>query len=125
MEGTWLSIIPPIIAIVMVLITRKVLLSLGSGIIAGTLLVAGFSPIESIVTLWKSITVSFWVWDDGVLNSGNINIMLFILLLGIITAFVSLSGGSRAFAEWAVRRIKTKRSAKLLTVGLGISHFCR
>lgn len=123
MEGTWLSIIPPIIAIVMVLITRKVLLSLGSGIIAGTLLVAGFSPIESIVTLWKSITVSFWVWDDGVLNSGNINIMLFILLLGIITAFVSLSGGSRAFAEWAVRHIKTKRSAKLLTVVLGISIF--
>ena len=123
MEGTWVSIIPPIIAIVMVLITRKVLLSLGSGIIAGTLLVAGFAPIESIVTLWKSVTVSIWVWDDGVLNAGNINIMLFILLLGIITAFVSLSGGSRAFADWAIRHIKTKRSAKLLTVGLGISLF--
>src|SRR5690554_1700864 len=106
MDGTWVSIVPPIIAIVMVLITRKVLLSLGSGLIAGALLVASFSPGESIVTLWKSITVSFWSWDEQVLNMDNINIMLFILLLGIITAFVSLSGGSKAFAEWAVHRIK-------------------
>jgi len=107
----------------MVLATRRVLLSLGSGIIVATLLVAAFSPMESLVTLWKSITVSFWNWDDGVINAGNINIMLFILLLGVITAFVSLSGGSRAFAEWAVRRIKTKRGAKLLTVILGIAIF--
>ena len=44
--------------------------------------------------------------------------MLFILLLGVITAFVSLSGGSRAFAEWALRHIKTKRGAKLLRFSL-------
>ena len=49
--------------------------------------------------------------------------MLFILLLGVITAFVSLSGGSRAFAEWAIHRIKTKRGAKLLTVALGLAIF--
>ena len=49
--------------------------------------------------------------------------MLFILLLGVITAFVSLSGGSKAFADWAVHRIKTKRGAKLLTVFLGIAIF--
>ena len=73
--------------------------------------------------LWKAITVSFWIWDESVINSDNINIMLFILLLGVITAFVSLSGGSRAFAEWAVRHIKTKRGAKLLTVFLGIAIF--
>ena len=123
MEGTWVSIIPPIIAIVMVLITRKVLLSLGSGIVVAAVLVAAFSPSESLVVLWESITVSFWDWESSVLNSDNINIMLFILMLGIITAFVSLSGGSRAFAEWAVRRIKTKRGAKLLTVCLGIAIF--
>lgn len=123
MEGTWVSIIPPIIAIVMVLATRRVLLSLGSGIVVAALLVAAFSVSEFFVILWKSITVSFWSWGDKVINADNINIMLFILLLGVITAFVSLSGGSRAFAEWAVRRIKTKRGAKLLTVGLGIAIF--
>lgn len=107
----------------MVLITRKVLVSLGSGIVVGALLAASFSPAGSIETLWKSITVSFWQWDSSTLNTDNINIMLFILLLGVITAFVSLSGGSKAFAEWAVRRIKTKRGAKLLTVFLGVAIF--
>ena len=110
MDGTWISIIPPIIAIVLVLITRKVLVSLGSGIVAGALIYASFSPGQSIVTLWKAITVSVWSWDSSAINSGNINIMLFILLLGVITAFVSLSGGSKAFAEWAVKRIKTKKA---------------
>ncbi|MCZ2260465.1 Na+/H+ antiporter NhaC family protein [Sporosarcina sp. G11-34] len=123
MDGTWISIIPPIIAIVLVLITRKVLVSLGSGIVAGALIYASFSPGQSIVTLWKSLTVSFWSWDSSTINTDNINIMLFILLLGVITAFVSLSGGSKAFAEWAVKRIKTKRGAKLLTVVLGVSIF--
>jgi len=121
--GTWVSIIPPIIAIVMVLVTRRVLLSLGSGIVVAAILVAAFSPKDFVVILWKAITVSFWDWGGGSLNEGNINIMLFILLLGVITAFVSLSGGSQAFAERAVRRIKTKRGAKLLTVFLGISIF--
>jgi tetracycline resistance efflux pump len=123
MDGTWASIIPPIIAILMVLITRRVLLSLGSGIVVGAILVAAFSPSESLLAVWKAVSVSFWDWDSDAINSDNINIMLFILLLGVITAFVSLSGGSRAFAEWAVRHIKTKRGAKLLTVFLGIAIF--
>lgn len=119
--GTWVSILPPLIAIVMVLVTKRVLLSLGSGIVAAALLVASFSPAETVSYLWKGMIVSFW--DDGALNTYNIFIMLFILLLGVITAFVSLSGGSRAFAEWAVRRIKTKRGAKLLTVIVGVLIF--
>lgn len=123
MIGTWVSIIPPILAIVMVLLTRRVLLSLGTGIVAGALIVAAFSPTQIFIELWESITVSFWDWGSSAINSDNINIMLFILLLGVITAFVSLSGGSRAFAEWAIRHVKTKRGAKLLTVALGIAIF--
>lgn len=123
MIGTWVSIIPPILAIIMVLFTRRVLLSLGTGILSGALIVAAFSPAKTLIELWESITVSFWVWGDKALNTDNINIMIFILLLGIITAFVSLSGGSRAFAEWAILRIKTKRGAKLLTVALGLAIF--
>ncbi|CAM3203530.1 Na+/H+ antiporter NhaC family protein [Filibacter tadaridae] len=121
MVGTWVSILPPLIAIVMVLATRRVLLSLGAGIVAAAILAASFAPAESVQNLWTAMIVSFW--SDGELNTYNIFIMLFVLLLGVITAFVSLSGGSRAFAEWAVSRIKTKRGAKLLTVVLGIAIF--
>lgn len=120
MIGTWVSILPPVIAIVMVLVTRRVLLSLGAGIVAAALLIAEFSPLETLKNVWTAMTVSFW--DEG-LNTYNIFIMLFLLLLGVITAFVSLSGGSAAFARWAVTRIKTKRGAKLLTMVLGIAIF--
>ncbi|WP_432352590.1 Na+/H+ antiporter NhaC family protein [Sporosarcina sp. A2] len=121
MIGTWLSILPPVIAIVMVLTTKRVLLSLGAGILSAALLVASFAPVESAIQLGKALIVSFWA--DGAVNTYNILIMVFILLLGVITALVSLSGGSRAFAEWAVTRIRTRRSAKLLTMVLGIVIF--
>ena len=120
MSGTIYSILPPIIAIVMVLVTRRVLLSLGVGVVLGAFLIHSFAPIESLITLWDSFRITFW--DDG-LNTYNVFIILFLLLLGIITAFVSLSGGSRAFAEWAVKHIKTRRGAKLLTAFLGILIF--
>ncbi len=121
MIGTWLSILPPVIAIVMVLTTKRVLLSLSAGILSAALLVASFAPGETVIQLGKALAVSFW--DEGALNTYNIYIMVFILFLGVITALVSLSGGSRAFAEWAVTRIKTKRSAKLLTAAVGILIF--
>ncbi|MCM3745441.1 Na+/H+ antiporter NhaC family protein [Sporosarcina luteola] len=121
MIGTWVSILPPIVAIVMVLATKRVLVSLGSGIVTAALLVASFSPVDTLKNLWTGMIVSFW--SEGELNTYNIFIMIFILLLGVITAFVSLSGGSRAFADWAVKRIKTRRGAKLLTVLLGILIF--
>ncbi|ARD47449.1 sodium:proton antiporter [Sporosarcina sp. P37] len=120
MIGTWVSILPPIIAIVMVLVTRRVLLSLGAGILTAALLIAEFAPLETLKGIWTAVTISFW---DGGLNTYNIFIMLFLLLLGVITAFVSLSGGSAAFARWAVTRIRTKRGAKLLTMILGIAIF--
>lgn len=120
MSGTILSILPPLIAIVMVLITKRVLLSLGTGIIAGALIAASFSPLASLKSFWTALTISFW---DGGLNTYNIFIMLFVLMLGVLTAFVSLSGGSRAFAEWATKRIRTRRGARLLPVFLGILIF--
>lgn len=121
MIGTWLSVLPPLLAIIMVLATKRVLLSLGTGILSAALLVASFAPADTVVNLWKAMIVSFWA--DGELNTYNIFILLFILLLGVITAFVSLSGGSRAFADWAVRHVKSKRGAKVLTVCLGVIIF--
>ena len=121
MIGDWTSILPPLVAIIMVLVTKRVLLSLGTGIVLAALLIGSFSPVESVIVLWNGLIASFW--DGESWNTGNIFIMLFILMLGVITAFVSLSGGSRAFADWASRRIKTKRGAKILTVFLGILIF--
>ncbi|RNF39302.1 Na+/H+ antiporter NhaC family protein [Planococcus salinus] len=120
MENTIFSILPPIIAIVMVLLTRKVLLSLGTGIVVAAFILTSFSPLEALQELFTSFAVTFW--DEG-FNAYNVFIILFLLLLGVITAFVSLSGGSHAFAEWATTRVKSRRGAKVLTVFLGIVIF--
>lgn len=120
MENTIFSILPPIIAIVMVLLTRRVLLSLGVGIIAAALILTSFAPADALKELYTSFKVIFW---DGGFNAYYVFILLFLLLLGIITAFVSLSGGSRAFADWASKRVKSRRGAKVLTVALGIVIF--
>src|SRR5690606_32688736 len=98
MENTIFAILPPIIAIVMVLLTRRVLLSLGVGIVSAAFILTSFAPVGALQELFTSFRVIFW---DGGFNAYNVFIILFLLLLGIITAFVSLSGGSHAFAEWA------------------------
>ncbi|QCS51538.1 Na+/H+ antiporter NhaC family protein [Priestia flexa] len=121
MEGTIFSLLPPLIAILMVVLTRKVLLSLGVGILAGGLVLTEFSVGETIQKIWGSFATIFYA--DGVLNTSNLFILLFLLILGVITAFISIIGGSRAFGEWALQRIKTRRGAHLLTAVLGIIIF--
>lgn len=120
MESTIFSLLPPILAIAMVLITKRVLLSLGVGIVSAALILHSFSPVESVQSLWKAFQLTFW--DEG-FNAYNVFIILFILSLGVITALVTLSGGSRAFAEWAMKRVKSRRGAKLLTAFIGVLIF--
>ncbi|TYR78681.1 Na+/H+ antiporter NhaC family protein [Priestia megaterium] len=121
MEGTIFSLLPPFLAIIMVVLTRRVLLSLGIGILAAGLVLTEFSIGESIQKIWKSFSMIFY--GDGALNTSNLFILLFLLILGVITAFISITGGSRAFGEWALQRIQTRRGAHFLTAILGIIIF--
>lgn len=120
MENTIFSILPPLVAIIMVLLTKRVLLSLGAGIVAAAFILTSFAPVQAVTEIFNSFAITFW---DGGFNAYNVFILLFLFLLGIITAFVSLSGGSMAFADWASERIKTRRGAKVLTVVLGMVIF--
>ena len=112
-----LSLLPPVAAIVLAMLTRRVLLSLGVGIVLGALLLTDFSAMQTVQYL--SEKVSALVWDDGALNSWNLYILGFLVLLGMITALITVSGSSRAFADWARNHIRNKRDAKLLTMFLG------
>lgn len=122
------SLVPPLIAIAMVMMTRKVLLSLGAGIVAGAILLVvdqanGISEVivNSLGLIWQSFIEIFWV-ENGI-NSGNVYILLFLLLLGIITAFISITGGSRAFGEWAKKHVKSRSGGQLITAIIGILIF--
>ncbi|GAM76548.1 Na+/H+ antiporter [Vibrio ishigakensis] len=61
--------------------------------------------------------------EEGSINSWNMSIVAFLLLLGMMTALLTLSGGTRAFAEWAQSRVKSKRGSKLLAAFLGVFIF--
>ena len=121
MDNTIWSLVPPILAIIMVLVTRRVLLSLGVGIIASALFIASFNFTESFSLIWQSFKQVFV--DDGALNTGNVYILLFVLMLGILTAFVSMMGGTRAFGDWMIKRVKTRAGAQIMTMFLGVVIF--
>lgn len=112
-ETAW-SVLPPIITIVLALITKEVYMSLLVGIFSGALLYTGFDVLTAITTMFE-------VMADKV--GGNINILVFLVILGILVAAITRSGATRAYGEWAARNIKGRRSAMLLTALLGVVIF--
>ncbi|WP_353047950.1 Na+/H+ antiporter NhaC family protein [Exiguobacterium sp. s122] len=105
----------------MAITTRKVIPSLGVGIIAGVLLLHNFNPLDSISYLWSNVLALFW--SEGELNEWNVLLIAFLLLLGILSSIIQTSGGARAFGEWAAANVKTARGARLVSFGLGILIF--
>ncbi|WP_405321683.1 Na+/H+ antiporter NhaC family protein [Frisingicoccus sp.] len=110
--GTWWSLVPPLLAIVLALATKEVYSSLFIGVAVGALLYTGFQP-------WEAFNVFF----DTMKGSINLNILIFDVLLGMIIVLMAKSGGSAAYGNWAGKRIKSKRSAMLATTGLGVLIF--
>ncbi len=106
--------VPSIVTIIMGLKTKKVNLSLITGLLLGVLLYCGFAPGTSLVT---AVTVIC----DSV--SSHIGHLLFAVLLGMFVYLITQSGASQSYGEWASRRIKTKRASLLATAGLGILIF--
>ncbi len=115
--ATLLSILPPVIAIVLALITKEVYSSLFIGILAGGL-------IYSNMNLEKTMT---HVFQDGFIGSAadsyNVGIIIFLVLLGALVAMMNKTGGSAAFGRWTSKHIKTRVGAQLATIALGVLIF--
>ena len=114
MENSALSMLPPIITIALALWTKEVYTSLIIGIFAGAMLFTGGNFLESISTF-------FDIMSEKV--GGNVNILIFLVILGILVAIISKSGATRAYGEWARSVISSKRSALGLTAFLGMLIF--
>lgn len=106
--GTIWSLLPPILAIVLALVTKEVYSSLFIGVAVGAFMFAGFHPWDSFVAFF-----------DIMKSSMNLNILIFDVLLGMIIVLMQKSGGSGAYGNWAGTKIKSKKSALLATTGLG------
>ncbi|WPC72216.1 Na+/H+ antiporter NhaC family protein [Vibrio porteresiae] len=116
-----LSILPPVVALSLAILTRRVLLSLGVGILLGAFLLGDFQIGQSLLYVFNKVKDVFIA--DGGINTWNMSIVCFLLLLGMMTALLTLSGGTHAFAEWAQVRVKSKRGSKLLAGFLGVFIF--
>ena len=115
LANTAWSLLPPVIAIVLALITKEAYSALFIGVVVGGLFTCGFAPVATLDT----------ILNDGLIAaiSANAGIFLFLVLLGIIVALVNAAGGSAAFGRWAETHIKTHAGAQLATFVLGILIF--
>lgn len=110
--GTPWALLPPIIAIVLALITKEVYSSLFIGIIAGALLFTNFNVVKTTESIFQVMT-----------DYANLGILIFLVILGIIVSLITKSGGSAAYGNWATKRIKTRPGAFLSTFALGVIIF--
>ncbi|MBP5751157.1 MAG: Na+/H+ antiporter NhaC family protein [Firmicutes bacterium] len=117
--GTFWSLLPPICAIALALISKEVYSSLFFGCIVGALLYTQFSPWDTITALvgadYGLICVLADSWDMG--------IIIFLVELGIISDLMNKGGGSEAFGRWAKDKVKSRASAQLMTMLLGVLIF--
>ena len=117
--GTFWSLLPPIVAIVLALISKEVYSSLFLGCLVGALLVSNYKPWETLVQLVEG--------DNGIVttvsDSGNIAIIVFLVVLGIMVDLMNKTGGSEAFGRWATKTVHTRAGAQLMTMLLGVLIF--
>ena len=122
----FIALLPAIIMIILVIATRKVLIALSVGFILSALLLFNWDFAENEITVDILGTLQY-MWESivGILTSFDwyMPIVGFVVLIGGITAVISLAGGIHAFAEWSVKKVKNPVAAQMLTWILGLLIF--
>lgn len=111
------SLLPPLIAIGLALLTKEVYSSLFIGIIAGALLVENGNPVNAFTTMVGDGFIA------SLSDSWNVGILMFLVILGIIVSVINRAGGSKSYGEWASKKISTRKGAMGATFGLGVLIF--
>ena len=114
--ATLWSLLPPIIAIVLALITKEVYISLFVGILSGALIYSGFHP-------WGMVTNTFDVMIGKLSDGWNVGILIFLVILGMMVSIINKAGGSAAYGRWASEHIKSRVGAAISTCILGMLIF--
>ena len=117
MQGTFWSLVPAIVAIVLALLTKEAYSSLFIGIIMGGLFFSGFSFTGTLTHIFKDGLVA------QLSDSYNVGILVFLVFLGIIVCLMHKAGGSAAFGKWAAEHVKSRVGVQLATILLGLLIF--
>ena len=113
MYATFWALVPPVVAIELALITKEVYSSLFIGIVAGALFYSNFNLETAYTTMLSEGFIA------SLSKSGNVGILIFLVVLGSIVVLMNKAGGSAAYGTWASKKIKSKKGALLSTFGLG------
>ncbi|MCR4755254.1 MAG: Na+/H+ antiporter NhaC family protein [Lachnospiraceae bacterium] len=116
MYATFWALVPPIIAIILALITKEVYSSLFVGIIVGGLFYSGFNFVGTLNHIFTNEDYSLIAQLS---DSYNVGILIFLVFLGVMVSLMNKAGGSSAFGNWAASHVKTKVGAQLATILLG------
>ena len=111
------ALVPPLVAIVLALITKEVYSSLFVGILIGGMIYSNFSFEGTMVHVFSDGFVG------SVADAYNVGIIIFLIMLGAMVAMMNKAGGSAAFGRWATKHIKSRTGAMLATVALGVLIF--
>ena len=111
------ALLPPIIAIVLALITKEVYSSLFLGILVGGVIYSNFNFETTVVHVFSDGFVG------SIADSYNVGILIFLVMLGAMVSMMNKAGGSAAFGRWATKHIKTRIGAQLATIALGVLIF--
>ena len=125
MVGTIYSLIPALLTIALVVLTRRVVLSLSMGAISAAFILANFSIVQTIQTLVGTFLNLIFEENGllGFLNDWNLSILFFLLALGVITAYIVLSGGASAFSKAIVKHVNSREGVQYTSALLGILIF--
>lgn len=115
--ATFWSLVPPVVAIVLALITKEVYSSLFLGILVGALLYSGGNFEKTVNQIFSGGMISV------LSSSSNVGILVFLVILGTMVCLMNRAGGSAAFGRWAGKHIKTRVGAELVTILLGVLIF--
>ena len=115
--GTFWSLVPPLVAIALALITKEVYSSLFVGILVGALFYSNFNFEGTILHIFEGGMISVLT------DSYNMGILIFLVILGTMVCLMNRAGGSAAFGRWAGKRIKSRVGAELSTIILGVLIF--
>ncbi len=122
--ATFWALLPPIIAIVLALITKEVYSSLFIGIVVGALFYSGFSFEGTLNHIFfEEVDDASYGMISVLSDPSNVGILIFLVILGTLVALMNNAGGSAAFGRWATTHIKTRVGAQLATVALGVLIF--
>ncbi|MGQ9855168.1 MAG: Na+/H+ antiporter NhaC family protein [Fervidobacterium sp.] len=112
----WLSLLPPVLTVVLALLTKEVVFSLFTGVFVGYLIVNNWNPLAALIGTTDGIA-------NSLNDSWNIRIVLFCALLGAFVGLMQATGAAHAFGKWMASKVKSRKGTLIITWLFGIFIF--